>query len=141
MQRDRFHLAVVVDEYGGTAGIVSLEDLIEELVGEIADEYDVPEPTLERLEDGRYRIPSIMPVDEVNELIGSDLPLGDDWDTIGGLVMAQAGHIPKEGESVDVDGYRLVAEKVASQRIGSVTVEALHERPPLRDNGSDPSDE
>jgi putative hemolysin len=136
MQRGRFHLAMVVDEYGGTAGIVSLEDLIEELVGEISDEYDIVEPTLERLNDGRYRVPSIMPVDEVNELLGADLPLGDDWDTIGGLVMAQAGHIPTEGESIDVDGYRLVAEKVASQRIGSVTLEALDDRPPLRFNGT-----
>lgn len=132
MQRDRFHLAIVVDEYGGTAGIVSLEDLIEELVGEISDEYDVVEPTVEPLEDGRYRVPSIMGVDEVNEFLGAELPLGDDWDTIGGLVMAKAGHIPSEGESIEVDGYLLVAGNVTGQRIGSVTVEALDGRAPLQ---------
>jgi CBS domain containing-hemolysin-like protein len=133
MQQERFHLAVVVDEYGGTAGIVTLEDLIEELVGEISDEYDVVEPTIEPLDEGRYRIPSIMPVDEVNDRLGAELPLGDDWDTIGGLMMAQAGRIPSEGESIEVDGYRLVAGNVEGQRIGSVTVEALEERPPLQD--------
>lgn len=132
MQRERFHIAIVVDEYGGTAGIVTLEDLIEELVGEISDEYDVAEPTVEPLEEGRYRVPSIMAVDEVNDLLGAELPLGDDWDTIGGLMMAQAGHIPTEGESIEVDGYCLVAGNVTGQRIGSVTVEALVERSPLR---------
>ncbi|HXY45522.1 MAG TPA: hemolysin family protein [Acidimicrobiales bacterium] len=131
MQRERFHLAIVVDEYGGTAGIVSLEDLIEELVGEISDEYDVVEPTVVPLEDGRFRVPSIMPVDEVNDLLGAELPLGDDWDTIGGLMMAQAGHIPSEDEEIEVDGYRLVAGNVRGQRIGSVTVEALEKRPAL----------
>jgi CBS domain containing-hemolysin-like protein len=131
MQRDRFHLAVVVDEYGGTAGIVTLEDLIEELVGEISDEYDVVEPSLELLDEGRFRVPSIMPVDEVNDLLGAELPLGDDWDTIGGLMMAQAGHIPAEGEEIEVDGYRLVAGNVTGQRIGSVTMEALEDRPAL----------
>jgi len=139
MQRERFHLAVVVDEYGGTAGIVSLEDLIEELVGEISDEYDVVEPTVERLQDGRYRVPSIMPVDEVNDLLGAELPLDDDWDTMGGLMMAKAGRIPSEGEEIEVDGYRLVAENVASQRIGSVTVEALDDRPALKLEEANPA--
>jgi hypothetical protein len=71
-----------------------------------------------------------MAVDEVNELLGAVLPLGDDWDTIGGLVLAIAGHIPKEGESIEVDGYRLVAENVESQRIGAVSMQAI-EGPPL----------
>jgi hypothetical protein len=130
MQCGRFHLAIVVDEYGSTAGIVSLEDLIEELVGEIADEYDAAEPTVEPLGDGWFRVPSIMAVDETNELLGAALPLGDDWDTIGGLVLAIAGHIPAEGEAIEVDGYRLVAENVESQRIGAVRIQAI-DRPPL----------
>jgi CBS domain containing-hemolysin-like protein len=131
MQRERFHLAVVVDEYGGTAGIVSLEDLIEELVGE---------PTIEALEAGRYRVPAILGVDEVNDFLGAELPLGDDWDTIGGLVLARAGRIPLEGESIEVDGYRLVAGNVEGQRIGWVTVEALDERPPLHLEEVGPAD-
>ena len=141
MQHERFHLAVVVDEYGGTAGIVTLEDLIEELVGEISDEYDRVEPSIEPLENGRFRVPSIMAVDEVNDLLGAELPVGDDWDTIGGLVMAQAGHIPTDGESIEVEGYRLVAENVTGQRIGSVAVEALLDRPPLHHEEPDPTSE
>jgi CBS domain containing-hemolysin-like protein len=136
MQRGRFHLAVVVDEYGGTAGIVTLEDLIEELVGEISDEYDAVEPTVEPLGGGCFRVPSIMAVDEVNEMLDAQLPLGDDWDTIGGLVLATAGHIPTEGESIEVDGYRLVAENVEGQRIGSVNVQAVDKSPlHLKDAG------
>jgi CBS domain containing-hemolysin-like protein len=141
MQHERFHLAVVVDEYGGTAGIVTLEDLIEELVGEISDEYDRVEPSIEPLENGRFRVPSIMAVDEVNDLLGAELPVGDDWDTIGGLVMAQAGHIPTDGESIEVEGYRLVAENVTGQRIGSVAVAALLDRPPLHHEEPDPTSE
>ncbi len=122
MQRGQFHIAVVIDEYGGTAGVVTLEDLIEELVGEIVDEFDVDEPLVERLGAGQFRVSSKMPVDEGNELLDADLPLSDDWDTIGGLVLAAAGHIPSEGETVDVDGHLLVAEKVEGRRIGSVRI-------------------
>jgi CBS domain containing-hemolysin-like protein len=139
MQRERFHLAVVVDEYGGTAGIVTLEDLIEELVGEIADEYDAVEPTVEALGDGWFRVPGIMAVNEANELLGAELPLGDDWDTIGGLVLAIAGHIPAEGESIEVEGYRLVAENVESQRIGAVRMQAV-DHPPLHLEDADAVD-
>jgi putative hemolysin len=120
MQAGQFHLAVVIDEYGGTAGVVTLEDLIEELVGEIADEFDVEEPLVEPLGGGQFRVSSKMPVDEVNELLDATLPLSDDWDTIGGLVMALAGHVPSEGETVEVDGHLLVAEKVQGRRVGAV---------------------
>jgi putative hemolysin len=131
MQTGQFHIAVVVDEYGGTAGVVTLEDLIEELVGEIVDEFDVEEPLVESLGEGQFRVPSKMPVDEVNELLEAHLPLGDDWDTIGGLVLAVAGHIPGEGEAIEVDGHVLVAERVQGRRIGSVRV-ARRDGPALR---------
>ncbi len=121
MQQGKFHLAVVVDEYGGTAGLVTLEDLIEELVGEIADEYDVEEPLIESLGDGTYRVSAKMPVDEVNELIAADLPVGD-WDTIGGLVLHLRGQVPQEGEAVHWDGFTLVAERVQRRRIGAVRI-------------------
>jgi CBS domain containing-hemolysin-like protein len=129
MQKGQFHIAVVIDEYGGTAGVVTLEDLIEELVGEIVDEFDVDEPLVEALGPGQFRVSAKMPVDEVNDLLEADLPLSDDWDTIGGLVLARAGHIPAEGESVEVDGHLLVAEKVQGRRIGSVRIVS---RSPLR---------
>jgi len=122
MQDHKFHLAMVVDEYGSTVGLVTLEDLIEELVGEIVDEYDVEEPVVERLPDGSVVVSGRMAVDDVGELVGRDLPEGG-WDTVGGLMLARAGHIPAEGESVDVDGLRLVAQRVQARRISRVRIE------------------
>ncbi|MGH9301312.1 MAG: transporter associated domain-containing protein, partial [Acidimicrobiales bacterium] len=121
MQIDKFHMAIVIDEYGGTAGVVTLEDLIEELVGEIVDEFDVEEPAIEPLANGEYRVNARMPIDEVNELLHADLPEGD-WDTLGGLVYNLLGHIPTEGEAIECDGHRLVAEKVQGRRIGRVRI-------------------
>ncbi len=121
MQSETFHQAVVVDEYGGTAGLVTLEDLIEELVGEIVDEFDVEEAPFERLGSGELRVSARLPVDEVNELINGDLPTGA-WDTVGGLVFDLLGHVPVAGESVLVDGVRLVAERVNGRRIERVRI-------------------
>ncbi|MGH9149795.1 MAG: hemolysin family protein [Acidimicrobiales bacterium] len=126
MQRDKFHMAIVIDEYGGTAGLVTLEDLIEELVGEIVDEFDVEEPRIEALAGGDYRVSARMAVDEVNELLSASLPEGD-WDSVGGLVFNLAGHVPTEGEAVDVSGFRLVAEKVQGRRIGRVRISRIAE--------------
>ncbi|HUS60606.1 MAG TPA: hemolysin family protein [Acidimicrobiales bacterium] len=121
MQKGKFHMAIVVDEYGGTAGLVTLEDLIEELVGDIVDEFDVEEAQAEALVDGGYRVNARMPIDEVNELLNSKLPEGD-WDTVGGLVFNLLGHVPSEGEAIDCDGHRLAAEKVQGRRIGRVRI-------------------
>jgi putative hemolysin len=121
MQAKKFHQAIVVDEYGGTAGLVTLEDLIEELVGEIEDEYDVAESPVERLAGGDVRVTARMAIDEVNELLGTELPEGD-WDTVGGLVYSLLGHVPTEGEGVDSDGFRLIAERVQGRRIGRVRI-------------------
>jgi CBS domain containing-hemolysin-like protein len=124
MQKAKTHLAIVVDEYGGTAGLVTLEDLIEELVGEIVDEYDVEEAPVESLPDGDVRVNARMPIDEVNELLHAEFPEGD-WDTVGGLVFNLLGHVPAEGETVDYDGHRLQAEKVQGRRIGRVRISKL----------------
>jgi CBS domain containing-hemolysin-like protein len=124
MQKDKFHMAMVVDEYGGTAGLVTLEDLIEELVGEIVDEYDVEEANIEPLPNGDVRVNARMPIDEVNDLLHADLPTGD-WDSLGGLVFNLLGHVPTEGETVDFDGHRLRAEKVQGRRIGRVRISKL----------------
>lgn len=132
MQREKFHLAVVVDEYGGTAGLVTLEDLIEELVGEIVDEFDVEErPQVERLPGGDVLLDARMPVDEVNELLSTDLP-DDEWDTVGGLVYGLLGRVPKEGESVVYDALRFSADKVTGRRISQVRVSRLEGRPAAR---------
>jgi CBS domain containing-hemolysin-like protein len=121
MQATRNHLAIVVDEYGSTAGLVTLEDLIEELVGEIVDEYDVEDPLIEPLPGGDVRVNARMHIDELNELLEADLPQGD-WDTVGGLLFGLLGHVPVEGETVETDGLRLRAEKVQGRRIGRVRI-------------------
>ena len=121
MQKDKTHMAIVVDEYGGTAGLVTLEDLIEELVGEIVDEYDAEEAPVEPLPDGGVRVNARMPIDEVNELLEAEFPEGD-FDTVGGLMLNLLGHVPHEGETVDIDGHQLRAEKVQGRRIGRVRI-------------------
>jgi putative hemolysin len=121
MQASKQHMAIVIDEYGGTAGLVTLEDLIEEIVGEIVDEYDIEEPALQRLGDGSVRVTARMPISEVNEILERPLPEGD-WDTVGGLMYSLLGHVPVEGESAQSDGHRLVAERVQGRRIGRVRI-------------------
>ncbi len=133
MQADKFHMAVVIDEYGGTAGLVTLEDLIEELVGEIVDEFDVEDPLLEPLPGGDVRVAARMPLDELNELLHVSLPEGD-WDTVGGLVFNLLGHVPSEGEAVRVDGHVLRAERVQGRRIGRVRVSRI---PDVGTDGAD----
>jgi CBS domain containing-hemolysin-like protein len=121
MQAQRYHMAIVIDEYGGTAGLVTLEDLIEELVGEIVDEYDVEDPQLEQLPSGELRVNARMNIDDLNELLHGALPEGD-WDSVGGLLIALLGHVPAEGETADVDGHQLRAERVNGRRIGRVVI-------------------
>ncbi len=121
MQDEKFHMAVAVDEYGGIAGLVTLEDLIEELVGEIVDEYDVEEAMLDPLRDGTYRVDARMLIDELNTAVGIELPQGD-WDTVGGLVFDLFGRVPTLGEECEVEGYRLRVEQVHGRRIQKVVV-------------------
>ena len=124
MQTEKFHMAIVVDEYGGTAGLVTMEDLLEEIVGEITDEYDVEEPQVERLPDGTLRVPGRTPIDEVDELLGVELPQ-DEWDTVGGLVFNTLGHVPVEGECARSSGIEFCAERVQGRRIVSVLIRVL----------------
>jgi CBS domain containing-hemolysin-like protein len=136
MQAGKFHIAIVVDEFGGTAGLVTLEDLIEELIGEITDEYDIEEAPVEKLDDGTVVVNARMPVDEVNELLEtSELPEGDEWDTVGGLLYSLLGHVPVEGEAAEVDGHRLVAERVQGRRIGRVRILTTGPAPPADAGG------
>jgi len=121
MQAEQFHMAIVVDEYGGTAGLVTLEDLIEELVGEIVDEFDVEDPLAEPLPNGEIRVNGRMPIDELNELLQADLPEGD-WDTVAGLMFNLLGRVPAEGEVAHHDGLMLKAERVTGRRISRVRI-------------------
>ena len=121
MRRRASHMAIVIDEYGGTAGLVTLEDLLEEIVGEIADEYDREEPNVEPLPDGGYRVNARLGIDEVNDLLGVELP-DTEWDTIGGLLFNLIGRVPTEGQEVEVQGLRLRAERVQGHRVGRVRI-------------------
>ena len=128
MQQNKFHMAIVVDEYGGVAGLVTLEDLIEELVGEIVDEYDVEEALVERLIDGSLRVDARILIDELNDLGSLTLPEGD-WDTVGGLVFDIFGRVPTAGEVCELDGYRLKVERTQGRRITRVLVTRLEPAP------------
>ncbi len=128
MQEEKFHMAVVVDEYGGTAGLITLEDLLEELVGDIVDEFDVEEPTVERFADGSVLVSALFSVDDADELLGTDLPHGP-WDTVGGLMLDLVGRVPDPGDSVDVDGFRLTAVDVRGRRINRVRIESTGAAP------------
>jgi len=121
MQSRRTHLAVVVDEYGGTAGLATLEDLLEELVGEIVDEYDVEETPWERLPSGELRVNARLNTDDLAEVLDATLPDGD-WDSVGGMLIGLLGHVPAEGESVVADDHRFTVERVQDRRIQRVLV-------------------
>jgi magnesium and cobalt exporter, CNNM family len=131
MQRRRVHIAVVLDEYGGTAGLVSLEDLLEEIVGEIQDEYDAEEPMVERLSEDEARVDGRADVDELVELFGVDLAEEDaeEYDTVGGLVYHHVGGVPKVGDRVDLDGATLTVESTDGRRVGKVLAVRVHREP------------
>jgi len=122
MQRDRFHLALVVDEYGGIAGLVTLEDLIEELVGDISDEHDREAPEMVALGEGRYRFAARYNIEDLGEVFGIELD-DDEVDSVGGLLTKGLGRLPVVGASVEVSGLRLTAERVEGRRLRTVLVE------------------
>jgi CBS domain containing-hemolysin-like protein len=123
MQARRQHLAVVVDEYGGTAGLATIEDLLEEIVGEITDEYDADEVEPETLEDGSWRVSSRFPVDDLDELFGFDVD-EEDVDSVGGLMAKHLGLVPIPGSQVVAHGLRFTAEETAGRRnkIGTIRI-------------------
>ena len=126
MQAEKFHLALVADEYGAFSGLVTLEDCLEELVGEIVDEHDDEDAEVQRLEDGDYLVDGGMSVDDLNDLLGTSIP-DDDWDTVGGFLFGTLEHVPAVGESVVHDGWRFAAAEVEGRRIRGVKVTLEHE--------------
>jgi putative hemolysin len=122
MQSDQFHMALVVDEYGGTAGLVTLEDLIEELVGEIVDEFDTEDARVEPLPGGGVRVSGSLSIDDANDLLSLELPEGE-FDTISGLLLADLGRLATTGDVVEIDGARLQVERVQGRRIMRVRIE------------------
>jgi CBS domain containing-hemolysin-like protein len=126
MQQRRQHIAVVVDEYGGTAGLITIEDILEEIVGEITDEYDIEDREPLHLGDGSWRVPSRFLVSDLEELIG--LPVEeDDVDSVRGLMAKHLGLVPIPGTEVEAHGLRFVAEEAAGRRnkIGTVRISVV----------------
>ncbi|ROT27144.1 HlyC/CorC family transporter [Micromonospora sp. HM5-17] len=123
MQAARTHMVIVVDEYGGTGGLVTIEDILEEIVGEITDEYDVERPPVERLDDGEVRVTARLPVETLGELFDVELP-ADEVETVGGLLAQALGRVPIPGAEAEVNGLRLLAEGTTGRRnhIDSVLV-------------------
>jgi putative hemolysin len=124
MRRSGNHLAVVVDEYGGTAGIVTLEDLIEELIGEIRDEYDVDDDEARRLRGGDLEVDGLLNLDDFAEATGRQLPEGP-YETVAGAIMATLGRLPRGGDAVEIDGARLKVTKMDGRRVARVRVTVL----------------
>jgi len=124
MQLESNHLAMVVDEYGGIAGLVTLEDLIEELVGDISDEYDHEVPEVEEVGDGVFRVSARLPTDELGDLFGIELD-DDDVDSVGGLLTKTLGRLPVKGSTATVSGLVLTADRTEGRRrrVSTVLVE------------------
>jgi len=127
-RRTNQHMAIVVDEYGDLEGIVTLEDLLEEIVGDIEDEFDLPDESVEKLPDGRLRIGGTFPIDDFNEQFGRALPI-EDYHTIGGFVFGLLGRAPEPGDEVAADGCRFEVLEVEGSRIERLEVELVPEEP------------
>lgn len=121
LRKEKIHMAIVLDEYGGTAGLVTIEDMIEEIVGEIQDEFDQEENNIEILEDGSLSVSARTPIYDINEFLGVELP-DDEFETISGLVFHSLGHIPTEGQELDIDDIHVVVEKISGRRITKLRI-------------------
>jgi len=126
MKSSKTHMAIVVDEYGGTAGLVTLEDLLEEIVGEISDEYDHEEPNVEVIDDQTMRISARFGIEQLNHLLGSNLPHAE-WDSVGGLVGGMLGRVAHEGDLLKQEGIEFEVEKMKGRRISKLIVRSSAE--------------
>jgi CBS domain containing-hemolysin-like protein len=126
LQAERVHLALVVDEHGELVGLVTIEDILEEIVGEIVDEHDHEEPLVEPLPDGSLRVDARLGVDDLNELLGSQLP-EEGWDTVGGLVFGTLGRVPAQGDELELAGLTIRVEGVQGRRVGKVRVAPIED--------------
>lgn len=121
MQAEKFHMVVLIDEYGGVAGLVTLEDCLEELVGDIVDEYDNETDDVQELESGHLLVDGGAAIHDVNQQLGTNIP-DEDWDTIGGFVFSSLGHVPSEGEELQYEGHVFRAIRMDGRRVSQVLV-------------------
>jgi putative hemolysin len=130
MQASKSHMAIVVDEFGGTAGLVTIEDVLEELVGEIVDEYDDDELMFEELDDGSWKVDGRMSVHDLSGMIDAELP-DEEWDTVAGLVLGLAGRVPRERETFEAEGVEITVRRVQGRRVQEVLVQRIAVPEPL----------
>lgn len=116
LRKEKVHMAIILDEYGGTAGLVTIEDVIEEIVGDIQDEYDQEEKVIESLSDGSLLVDARAPICDINEIMEIDLP-DDEFETISGLVFHNLGRLPYEGQELDIEGLHVKVERISGRRI------------------------
>jgi putative hemolysin len=140
MRRAGHHIAVVVDEYGGTAGIVTLEDLIEELIGDIRDEYDVEDQEARRLQGGDMEVDGLLNLEDFEEMTGVELPEGP-YETVAGYIMSVLGRLPKVGDTVEGGGARLKVTEVDGRRIARVRVTLPSAQTDEADDSDEPDEE
>ncbi|MBD3224801.1 MAG: CBS domain-containing protein [Caldithrix sp.] len=128
-QEEKTHMAIVVDEYGGTSGIVTLEDVIEEIVGEIQDEYDRELPLWEKINENTFLVSASMLIDEINDQLNLDIPAEEGVDTLAGFLLGQFGSVPRLKEKLAYNGYEFIIEKATKKRIQQVRILKLHSGP------------
>src|SRR5581483_1375074 len=128
MQRQKIQMAMVLDEYGGTAGMVTIEELIEEVVGRVSDELAINAPSLRRLDEGQVEADAILRVEEANELLNLELPESDDYETLAGLLMTRMGRVPKEGDSARIGNLKLTVTKMRGPKIEKILLTRMGEK-------------
>ncbi len=131
MQKKKIHMAIVIDEYGEISGIITMEDLLEEIVGNIYDEFDAEEePEIEQMDDNLWRFPGSTLIRDVSETLGMTLPEQEDYETVGGLVLSCLNTIPADGTTLDVEteGLSIHVEQIKNRRIESVLVKKLEQK-------------
>jgi gliding motility-associated protein GldE len=124
-QEKKMHLAIVVDEYGGTAGLITLEDIIEEILGEIRDEYDKEENPVTKVGDNNYIILGKLSIVKLNDLLNTTFSENSNYETVAGMILNHAGQIPKQGYSFQIDGYKFIVKEIQNKRIKKVQVEKI----------------
>jgi putative hemolysin len=126
-QEKKMHIAVVVDEYGGTAGVITLEDILEEIIGEIRDEYDKEENPIVKISETSFLVLGKYSINELNDILNINIDTDkNEFETLGGLVLNQAGHIPKEGYSFSLENHKFTVKEIANKRIKKVLIEKIN---------------
>jgi len=129
LRTEKIHMAIVVDEYGGTAGIVTLEDVIEEIVGEIQDEYDKEAPPVKKIDANNYLVDGSILIDDLNEELGISLPEEEGVDTLAGFLLGRFGSVPKSKSSISWNDYKFVVERVFNRRVERVRIIKTQQEP------------